>query len=71
MSSDAEILAPRGRLGEAGPDPRRWAALVVMLLAGFMNLLDVSIVNIAIPSIQCRLHASYARRGHNAGAAAV
>ncbi len=52
MSSDAEILAPRDRLGEAGPDLRRWAALVVMLLAGFMNLLDVSIVNIAIPSIQ-------------------
>jgi len=60
MSSDAEILAPRERLGTAGPDPRRWAALVVMLLAAFMNLLDVSIVNIAIPSIQRGLHASYA-----------
>jgi EmrB/QacA subfamily drug resistance transporter len=60
MSSDAEILAPRDRLGQAVPDPRRWAALVVMLLAGFMNLLDVSIVNIAIPSIQRGLHASYA-----------
>ncbi len=31
-----------------------------MLLAAFMNLLDVSIVNIAIPSIQRNLHASYA-----------
>ena len=69
MSSDAEIQ-PRG--AEAGPaaaapaaatasaDPRRWAALVVMLLAAFMNLLDVSIVNIAIPPIQHGLHASYA-----------
>src|SRR5579872_2255437 len=63
MSSDAEILSPRAgaRVGEAGSaDPRRWAALVVMLLAAFMNLLDVSIVNIAIPPIQQGLHASYA-----------
>src|SRR3984957_13052239 len=44
----------------ATADPRRWAALVVMLLAAFMNLLDVSIVNIAIPPIQHGLHASYA-----------
>jgi len=63
MSSDAEILSPRARPGDAEPrtaDPRRWAALVVMLLAAFMNLLDVSIVNIAIPPIQRGLHASYA-----------
>ena len=63
MSSDAEILSPRAgaSVGEAGSaDPRRWAALVVMLLAAFMNLLDVSIVNIAIPPIQQGLHASYA-----------
>jgi EmrB/QacA subfamily drug resistance transporter len=63
MSSDAEILSPRAGPGEAEPhtaDPRRWAALVVMLLAAFMNLLDVSIVNIAIPPIQRSLHASYA-----------
>jgi EmrB/QacA subfamily drug resistance transporter len=43
-----------------GADPRRWAALVVMLVAAFMNLLDVSIVNIAVPSIQRGLNASYA-----------
>src|SRR5580658_5111035 len=60
MSSTAEPLALPGRRTAAGPDPRRWAALVVMLLAAFMNLLDVSIVNIAIPSIQRNLHASYA-----------
>jgi EmrB/QacA subfamily drug resistance transporter len=63
MSSDAEILSPRAGAGQAesGPaDPKRWAALVVMLLAAFMNLLDVSIVNIAIPPIQHGLHASYA-----------
>ena len=60
MSSTADSLALASRRTEAGPDPRRWAALVVMLLAAFMNLLDVSIVNIAVPSIQRGLHASYA-----------
>lgn len=34
------------------PDPRRWKALAVTLTAGFMSLLDVSIVNVALPSIQ-------------------
>ncbi|MEU0535728.1 MFS transporter [Amycolatopsis tolypomycina] len=40
------------------PDPRRWKALAVSLTAGFMGLLDVSIVNVALPSIQAGLHAS-------------
>ncbi|SDF14266.1 MFS transporter [Pseudonocardia oroxyli] len=34
------------------PDPRRWRALSVTLAAGFMSLLDVSIVSVALPSIQ-------------------
>src|SRR5580698_170930 len=59
MASDAQILAPAGAAGD-GVDPRRWLTLVILLLAAFMNLLDVSIVNIAIPSIQRNLHASYA-----------
>ncbi|MGY6651098.1 MFS transporter [Amycolatopsis sp. TRM77291] len=40
------------------PDPRRWKALAVTLAAGFMGLLDVSIVNTALPSIQKDLGAS-------------
>jgi EmrB/QacA subfamily drug resistance transporter len=52
-------------IGEAGhvttpaeePDPRRWRALIVCLVAGFMALLDVSIVNVALPSISSGLHA--------------
>ncbi|WP_024876124.1 MFS transporter [Saccharomonospora piscinae] len=40
------------------PDPRRWRALAVTLTAGFMSLLDVSIVNVALPSIQRGLGAS-------------
>jgi MFS family permease len=58
MTPDAEILAPTAVPGES-TDPRRWLTLVILLLAAFMNLLDVSIVNIAIPSIQRDLHASY------------
>jgi EmrB/QacA subfamily drug resistance transporter len=59
MSTDPQILASRGVAGDK-PDPRRWLTLAVLLLAAFMNLLDVSIVNIAIPAIQRNLHASYA-----------
>ncbi|MFD2494825.1 MFS transporter [Amycolatopsis jiangsuensis] len=33
-------------------DPRRWRALAVCLIAGFMTLLDVSIVNVALPSME-------------------
>src|SRR3954449_1884825 len=40
------------------PDPRRWKALAVCLVGGFMVLLDVSIVNVALPSIRDALHAS-------------
>jgi EmrB/QacA subfamily drug resistance transporter len=40
------------------PDPRRWKALAVCLVGGFMVLLDVSIVNVALPSIRVGLHAS-------------
>ncbi|MFD2418607.1 MFS transporter [Amycolatopsis pigmentata] len=40
------------------PDPRRWKALAVTLAAGFMTMLDVSIVNVALPSIQSGIGAS-------------
>jgi EmrB/QacA subfamily drug resistance transporter len=39
-------------------DPKRWRALAVTQVAGFMSLLDVSIVNVALPSIQRGLGAS-------------
>jgi EmrB/QacA subfamily drug resistance transporter len=35
-----------------GTDPRRWRALAVTQFAAFMVLLDVSIVNVALPSIE-------------------
>jgi EmrB/QacA subfamily drug resistance transporter len=40
-------------------DPRRWAALSVVLTASFMILLDISIVNVAIPTVQKSIHTSY------------
>ncbi|WP_443053744.1 MFS transporter [Streptomyces sp. NBC_00670] len=41
-----------------GADPRRWKALSVTLVAGFMSLLDVTIVAVALPSMQRELHTS-------------
>ena len=40
------------------PDPRRWQALAIVCVAFFMTVLDVSIVNVALPSIQHHLHFS-------------
>src|SRR5437764_12127775 len=40
------------------PDPNRWKALAICLVGGFMVLLDVSIVNVALPSIKLGLKAS-------------
>jgi EmrB/QacA subfamily drug resistance transporter len=40
------------------PDPRRWRILGVSLVIGFMSLLDVTIVNVAIPSIRASLETS-------------
>ena len=41
-----------GARSTSGLDPRRWAALTVSLVGAFMVLLDVSIVNVALPSIE-------------------
>jgi EmrB/QacA subfamily drug resistance transporter len=38
------------------PDPRRWQALALVCVAFFMTVLDVSIVNVALPSIKNSLH---------------
>src|SRR5256886_5270913 len=49
MSSHASTTAP---------DPKRWQALAVLGIAYLMVVLDVSIVNVALPSIQNSLHFS-------------
>ena len=43
---------------QSEPHPGRWAALAVLLIANFMNLIDVTIVNVALPSIEANLGAS-------------
>ncbi|MER7662635.1 MULTISPECIES: MFS transporter [unclassified Streptomyces] len=40
-------------------DRRRWIALAIVMTAAFMDLVDVTIVNIAIPSIERDLGASF------------
>jgi EmrB/QacA subfamily drug resistance transporter len=42
----------------AGPDPHRWQALALVCVAMFMTVLDVSIVNVALPSIKTSLNVS-------------
>ena len=39
-------------------DPRRWRALGVLALVQFMLVLDTTVVNVALPSIQRDLHFS-------------
>src|SRR5881394_657943 len=41
---------------EAHPDRRRWLALALVVAAQFMVVLDVAIVNVALPSIKTDLH---------------
>ena len=43
---------------DEAPDPRRWRVLAVLIVALFMSLVGVSIVNVALPSIQSALHAT-------------
>jgi len=54
----APVRSEQGQHAENEPDPRRWKALAVCLVAGFMALLDVSIVNVALPSIREGVEAS-------------
>ena len=44
----------------AAPDPRRWWTLAATSFGLFMALLDVTIVNVALPTIGDDLHASFA-----------
>ncbi|KMS66222.1 hypothetical protein ACH49_29690, partial [Streptomyces leeuwenhoekii] len=67
MNGETRTGGPQGRDGggeradDGGrPDPNRWRALWVTLVAGFMTLLDVTIVAVALPSLQRDLNASAA-----------
>jgi EmrB/QacA subfamily drug resistance transporter len=45
---------------EAGPNPNRWWTLAAVVVATFMLLLDITIVNVALPAIQKDFHAGLA-----------
>lgn len=60
MPEPASATRSEDRRVEEQPDPRRWKALAVCLVTGFMALLDVSIVNVALPSIREGIGASEA-----------
>jgi MFS family permease len=49
----------RGQPGSAD-EKRRWLALAALLTGNFVTILDLFIVNVAIPSIQTHLRASFA-----------
>src|SRR3954463_6894218 len=38
---------------------RKWRALIIVCVAIFMLLLDITVVNVALPDIQKELHASF------------
>jgi EmrB/QacA subfamily drug resistance transporter len=50
-----EVVQPAPGADQAALDPRRWIALASVLTAAFMVLLDISIVNVAIPAIRNNL----------------
>ncbi len=54
MPGATATIAP----GSDSSDRRRWLMLIVLITGQFMALLDVTIVNVAIPTIQARLSAS-------------
>ncbi|MGP3982314.1 MFS transporter [Streptomyces sp. KR80] len=53
------MTSPSLQRQQAGTDRRRWFALAIVMTAAFMDLVDVTIVNIAIPSIQKDTGASF------------
>nr|WP_157892240.1 MULTISPECIES: MFS transporter [Frankia] len=56
VSVEASVEGGRGAVGTAPSAPRaKWAVLAVCCLAQFMVVLDISIVNVALPAMQTDL----------------
>ncbi len=54
-SAPAPVASARST-ADPTADPRRWKALAVLALVQFMLILDVTVVNVALPNIQKDLH---------------
>jgi MFS family permease len=59
VEAETSGLAPKV-FGEKGTDMRRWWPLVAICLGTFMLLVDVTIVNVALPSMARSLGSSFA-----------
>ncbi|MFE1402172.1 MFS transporter [Streptomyces sp. NPDC058770] len=57
--SPSAPVAPATPSAPAASDRRRWFALAIVMTAAFMDLVDVTIVNVAIPSIRQDTGASF------------
>src|SRR5947207_5722817 len=57
MTTSHAAVANGGQATSAG-FPRRWLAAIVMIVGALMDMIDVTIVNVALPSIRRDLHAS-------------
>ncbi len=57
QASTAQASTAQASTVQAGY-PRRWLAAIVMITGALMDMIDVTIVNVALPSIRRDLHAS-------------
>jgi len=53
-----QSVAVSGQRGVAAGYPRRWLAALVMIVGALMDMIDVTVVNVALPTIRRDLHAS-------------
>src|SRR5689334_13036229 len=58
MPGSAQQTASTGRAPAGSGDPKWWT-LTAVCLGTFMLLLDITIVNVALPQIQAELHATF------------
>ncbi|MBQ1074904.1 MFS transporter [Micromonospora sp. C31] len=59
-ATDSMIETEQHRPEESGPDPRRWAALAVVVLAALLDGLDATVVTVVLPVIQRDVGADFA-----------
>jgi EmrB/QacA subfamily drug resistance transporter len=58
VSTSGQSVAVSGQAGVPAGYPRRWLAAIVMIVGALMDMIDVTIVNVALPTIRRDLHAS-------------